>query len=283
MAIRDLLLSIDETDASPAREDAALAFAARNDAHLAALYCIGEIDVQGWVNWTGSALEERRRLETERAEQIVDRFRKKAERAGVSYETRIVRVAAHMVASEIAVHARYADMAILGQVDPGSPPIAGRHVVEHVVLACGRPVLVIPYIGAPMRNGAVEFGRNVMVAWNASREATRAVNDAMPVLEQSAHADLVVVNPVHGSYGQGDEPGSDIALHLSRHGIDVEVQRFEVNDLEPGDTILARLADRDTDLLIMGAYGHSRMRELVLGGATRSVLGQMTVPVLMSH
>lgn len=283
MAIRDLLLSVDETRASDAREDAALAFAADQGAHLAALYCIGEIDVQGWVDWTGNALEEPRRLEAERAEKVVDRFRQKAERAGVSYETRTIRVAAHQIASQVALHARYADMAILGQADPDEPPVAGSHLVEHVVLASGRPVLVIPYIGAPTRDGMVQFGRNVMVAWNAGREATRAVNDAMPLLEQATRAELVVANPIHGPYGHGEEAGADIALHLSRHGIEVEVQQLEMQGLGPADTILARLADRGSDLLVMGAYGHSRMRELVLGGATRGILLQMTVPVLMSH
>lgn len=283
MAIRDLLLSIDETGTSPAREDAALAFATEHGAHLVALYCIGEIDIQGWVDWTGSALEERRRLETEQAEKVVNRFRDKAERSGISYETRMVRVPAHAIASEIALHARYTDMVILGQVSPDDPPIGDRHIVEHVVLACGRPSLVIPYIGAPEKNGAIEFGRNIMVAWDDSREATRAVNDAMAVLERSSHVDLAIVNASRSPYAHGGEPGSDIALHLSRHGIEVEVQQLDTREMNPGDTLLARLSDRGTDMLVMGAYGHSRMRELVLGGVTQNILEHMTVPVLMSH
>lgn len=283
MALRNLLLNLDETRTCEVREDAALAFAAEHGAHITALYCIGEIDVQGWVDWTGTALEQRRQIDTERAEEVVARFRDKADRAGVAHETRTVRIGTHLIASELAMHARYADLLILGQVNPDEPPAAGRHMVEQVVLDCGCPVLVIPWIGAPKQHGEIRFGRRITVAWDAGREAARAVHDGLPLLERSEHVDVIAVNPLTATRGHGPEPGSDIALYLSRHGIEVEVQQLEARDLEPADTILARLSDHDSDMLLMGAYGHSRMRELVLGGVTRGILEHMTVPVLMSH
>lgn len=283
MALKNLLLVLDETEACARRMDAALAMARDHAAHLTALYCIGEPWMPGPPTVPAQLVEERRRLDSERADEVLERFHDKAKRSGVRYDSRTVRVGAGAVADTIALHARYADLAILGQIDPDDVPAAGRHLVEHVALGCGRPVLVIPYIGAPERGGEVVFGRNVMVAWDAGREAARAVYDALPVLERADHVDLLTVNPVAGARRHGDEPGADIALDLAHHGVDVEVQQLVAHDTEPGDVILARLSDRDSDMLVMGAYGHSRVRELVLGGVTRRVLEQMPVPVLMSH
>lgn len=283
MALRNLLLIVDETKACARRIDAALAMARTHDAHLTALYCVAEPWSPGPPIVPEAAVEEEHRLEAESTEKVLSAFRDKAERAGVHHDTRSVRSGAAAVGDTIALHARYADLAILGQVDPDDIPVAGRHVVEHVLLACGRPVLVIPYIGAPEQGGEVVFGRNIMVAWDASREAARAVGDALPILERADHVDLVTVDPVADAHRHGEEPGADIALELARHGVDVEVEQIAARDMRPGDVILARLADRGSDMLVMGAYAHSRVRELVLGGVTRSVLEQMTVPVLMSH
>ncbi len=122
-----------------------------------------------------------------------------------------------------------------------------------------------------------------MVAWDASREAARAVSDALPILERASSVAVVSVNPRSRDFGHGDVPGADIALHLARHGVKVDVQRIETRDLDVGNALLSHVASESADLLVMGGYGHSRLREMVLGGATRTILGEMTVPVLMSH
>jgi nucleotide-binding universal stress UspA family protein len=127
------------------------------------------------------------------------------------------------------------------------------------------------------------MGRNVLVAWNGSREATRAVNDALPILERAEKVTVLAVNPRKGGGDHGDIPSADIALHLARHGVKAEASQTVSNELEVGDTILSRLADFGSDLVVMGAYGHSRMRELLMGGVTRELLQHMTVPVLLSH
>ncbi len=165
-------------------------------------------------------------------------------------------------------------MVVLAQPDHSGE--LESHIAEDVVLSSGRPALVVPYIGA-----AKTIGERVMVAWDASREAARAVHDALPVLERAKSAVVLVINPHRGNHGA--EPGADIALHLARHGVEVEAQHLEVNDLSVADALLSRLADNGIDLLVMGAYGHSRLRELVLGGVTRQIFQEMTVPVLMSH
>ncbi len=151
-------------------------------------------------------------------------------------------------------------------------------MVGNLVMSAGRPALVIPYIGAPEG-----FGRTVTLAWDAGREAARTVADAMPLLERAEQVHVLAVNPRSGISGHGEEPGADIALHLARHGITAEVNHTHAQDVGVGDAILSWLSDSGSDLLVMGAYGHSRLRELVLGGVTRRLLDSMTVPVLISH
>jgi nucleotide-binding universal stress UspA family protein len=176
------------------------------------------------------------------------------------------------------MHARYADLVVLGQVSPDEPPYVGHHLPEEVVLSSGRPALVVPHDWAPG-----PLGGRVIVAWDASREAARAVSDAMPILEQANSVLAVSINPKSTPLGHGEVPGADIAAHLARHKVKVEVESVEMDRMEIGDALLSFGSDRGCDLLVMGAYAHSRLRELVLGGATRTILESMTVPVLMSH
>ena len=213
-----------------------------------------------------------------RAEAALARFAAVAGRNQIAFETRLDRALYTEVANALATHARYADLAILGQIDPDDPVAGPRYLPEEVVLGSGRPALVIPYIGA-----GASLGQRVVVAWDASREAARAVNDALPLLERAEAVSVVTINPRQAPFGHGEEPGADIGLHLARHGIKVDVRRVEAPDLDVANALLSELASQSADLLVMGAYGHSRLREFVLGGTTRTILAEMTVPVLMSH
>jgi nucleotide-binding universal stress UspA family protein len=178
-----------------------------------------------------------------------------------------------------ALHARYADLAILGQLDPERAETdLLRPRPEQVALASGRPVLIVPYAGH-----FDNVGRRVLIAWNATREAARAVSDSMPLLTSAALVTVLTIDPREGPHGHGEIPGADIALHLARHGVKTETERTISAGLPVGEALLSRAADLGADLIVMGAYGHSRVRELLLGGATRSMLRSMTVPVLMSH
>jgi nucleotide-binding universal stress UspA family protein len=138
--------------------------------------------------------------------------------------------------------------------------------------------LVVPYAGRFER-----IGERVLVAWNASREAARAVSDSLPLLSRAKSVTVMAVNPKSGPNAHGDVPGADIALFLARHGIKTEATQVFADDVDIGDMLLSRAADLGTDLLVMGAYGRSRLTELMLGGATRQILSEMTIPVLMSH
>jgi nucleotide-binding universal stress UspA family protein len=172
---------------------------------------------------------------------------------------------------------RFADLLILGQRDPEAPPTSvASDLVERVVMAGERPALVVPHVGAAKMPGV-----NVMICWNGSREAVRAATGALPLLEQAKRVHLLMVDP--RKISAATNPAADFAGWLGRHGIDVDVHYDSTDGSDIGGVILSRAADNDVDLIVMGLYGHSRMRELVLGGASRTLLASMTVPVLVAH
>jgi nucleotide-binding universal stress UspA family protein len=175
----------------------------------------------------------------------------------------------------LALHGRYADLLVLGQDDPES---GNAGLLEAVVFDSGRPVLAIPFAGS-----FKTIGKRVLVGWNASREASRALHDALPLIAKAETVTLFLANPTRGLDGHGEEPGADIARHMVRHGLKVEVAKVIADDVPDSALLLNHASDMGADLLVMGAYGHSRLREFILGGMTRSLLREMTVPVLLSH
>ena len=188
------------------------------------------------------------------------------------------RVTDGFVDSELAIQARYADLLVVGQTDPDAQTPTPSDLPEAVVLSTGRPTLVVPHIG--VRSPA---GGSVMLCWNASRESARAAADALPFLRAAEKVTVLVVDPRTSVSGHGAEPGADVAHWLARHGVKVTVQHDVATDGDVGEVILSRAADLDVDLIVMGVYGHSRVREMVLGGVSRTLLSAMTVPVFISH
>jgi nucleotide-binding universal stress UspA family protein len=176
----------------------------------------------------------------------------------------------------VPLHGRYADVIVIGQPNESDASGVEPDFAERLLLAAGRPVLIIPYAGE-----FPHIGTRVLVAWNAGREATRALTDAIPLLREADQVDVIAFNPRNAPHGE--VPGADIGLYLARHGIKVNVSQQTAEDVDVGNQLLSRAADLDSDLIVMGAYAHSRMQQLILGGATRTVLESMTVPVLMSH
>jgi nucleotide-binding universal stress UspA family protein len=168
--------------------------------------------------------------------------------------------------------ALYTDLVIVGQPDPDHP-VPDDGVAEGLLMACGRPVLMMPYVG-PRKS----FGKRIMVAWSGTREGSRAVHDALPLLQLAEEVIVYEVNPDEGAFS-----GEDLCDHLRRHGVNATAKHTVAHDLSIGDILLSAIADHSIDLLVMGGYGHSRLRELALGGATRQVMHEMTCPVLMSH
>jgi nucleotide-binding universal stress UspA family protein len=181
-------------------------------------------------------------------------------------------------ATQLGVHARYADLVVLGQADPDGDDVTPTDLPESLALSTGRPMLVVPHIGAKP-----PVGKTIMLCWNASRESARAASDALPLLRGADKVIVLSVDAKSSADGHGAEPGADVATWLARHGVKVTVQRDVAADSDVGSVILSRAADHDVDLIVMGLYGHSRLREMVLGGASRTLLASMTVPVLMAH
>lgn len=280
MSYKNLLVYLDETEASKSRAALALKLAERHGAHLTALGLVVEPVIPSFVyaQVPAEVLEARRGAVREQIQTVLDRFEAEAKRSSVETSLRMDDCLQSEVVRAVGLHARYSDLLILGQSNPEETPLGGGHLAEEVVLAAGRPLLIVPYIGADKT-----VGETVVVAWDASREAARAVSDSLPILEQAKEVVVIAVNPRGTADGHGQEPGADLALHLTRHGCSVQVERLESHEIGIGDTLLSFLADRSADLLVMGGYGHARLKELVLGGVTQHMMAHMTVPVLMSH
>ena len=283
MGFKDILVSVDTAGTVRGRIELAAALAERFNAHLVGLQTSispDEPQTRGYFEYFNRSLDafHEQFVERMRAEAAATRalFEEIAARHSVSAEWR---QASGYPSQAAALHGRYVDLIVLGQPDPGyvQAPLFQPSPGE-VALAVGRPLLVVPYAGT-----WTAIGRRVLIGWNASREATRAVNDALPLLVAAETVTVLAIDTSHGAQSHGDVPGADIAQHLARHGVKATVQSTVSGDIGVGDALLSWVSDVGADLLVMGAYGHSRDRELVFGGATRTVLESMTVPVLMAH
>jgi nucleotide-binding universal stress UspA family protein len=174
---------------------------------------------------------------------------------------------------------RCADLAIMGQPDPEDDQAGfGRRLAENVALSSGGPVLLVPYATARAQPGA-----NVLVAWDGGREAARAVRDALPLLGGAKRVTVVSAGVRRTAVDDMQRSHERLAAYLAANAVEAQFKRLEVAKHETGEAVLSQAADLGADLIVMGAYGHARVRELVLGGVTRTMLESMTVPVLMSH
>ncbi len=279
MTCKSILVQLDAGVHAHARLEVALRLAHQFHARLTGLFVSYMPDPRAFFVMAGTAdyyvAHERQRLE--RAAALERLFHAETARAEVDSRW----LAATGNANEfVPPHARLADLIIAGQDDPDDPEsFVADQFVEHLLMSAGRPVLLLPASGS-----AATPGQRVLVAWDGSREATRAIHDALPFLAQAADVTLLTVNAMRSEPPGSRLPGADIALTVARHGVHVNVREVTVESDTPiGDVLLSQAADTGCDLIVMGAYAHSRLHELVLGGATRTVLASMTVPVLLSH
>lgn len=273
--MKDILVYVDGSARDAVRVDLALAVARQHQAHLTGLHVIAPpfVPMMTHAPIPPEVIDEQVRMGRELAERAQAAFRARVDAAGAPAEWRAVEGYASEV---VGLHARYSDLVVLGQADPDT--MTASDVPDRVALAAGGPVLVVPRVGA-----FPTVGERVLVAWNASREAKRAVDDAMSILKRARDVTVVVVKPQAAAARHGDVPGADIALYLARHGVRAEAAQVYGEDIAIGDLLLSRAADLGTDLIVMGAYGYPRLMEVVLGGVTRALLAHMTVPVLLSH
>lgn len=269
---RSLLVHLDDQDACVARVDFAIRLARRLECHLVGLAPAGRAPVS--LGLEGSvALEQAMEYLHRIARQSARYFDESCQAAGlVSVESV---VSDDDTARSVVTHAHCSDLVIMGQGARASD----REAVEQVVLQSARPTLVVPCAGR-----LDTLGDNVLVAWNDSPEAARAVADAMPLL---CRAGKVTVMQCDTPADEARADGARRKLEALRrwlmwHGVDAQVQ-LETTEIDVGNALLSRAADLGADLLVMGAYGRPRWTERVLGGATRTLLASMTLPVLMSH
>jgi nucleotide-binding universal stress UspA family protein len=273
MSYKDILVIADNAKSAPARYDAAATLAGTG-AHVVALHVIEPPYMPASLmsaayaapstvaEWQESVVRER--LEATR--RLVDQAQ---QRNGVNFEWRQVKGNAVDVVLE---HGRYVDLIVASQTMTDDQPTLDV-TPEEVIMGAGRAVLLVPCYGK-----FPSIGERVLIAWNHTREAARAVQDALPLLKRAESVRIMEVNPKEDHIA-----GADIATHLARHGVKAEVGSATAGDIKVGDVILSRAADLGADLLVMGAYGHSRLREYTFGGVTLHILRHMTVPVLMSH
>jgi nucleotide-binding universal stress UspA family protein len=220
-------------------------------------------------------IDGQRREADNKARAAVSRFDQAAKRAGLSSETRILRATIAEAADQLGRIGRRFDLAVVGQPDrANSAP--DQIVDEGVLFGSGRPVIFVPFI----QKSGVTLDR-VMICWDGSRAAARAVADALPFLKKAKQVEIVIVSEKPNK--KDEIPGADLGQHLARHGLKVEIKHITAPDINVASAILSYAADSGTDMIVMGGYGHSRLREFVLGGVTRGMLESMTVPVLMSH
>jgi nucleotide-binding universal stress UspA family protein len=220
-------------------------------------------------------IESQRTESDKKARAAIARFEQATKRTGISAETRTISASISGAADQLGRIGRRFDLVIVGQ--PGRKDSLPDEVIdEGVLFESGRPVIFVPFI----QKGGVTLDR-IMVCWDGSRTAARAIADAMPFLKKAEQVEIVIISDKPGK--KDEVPGADLGQHLARHGLKVDVKRITSPDIDVPSTILSHAADSSADMIVMGGYGHSRLREFVLGGATRGLLEAMTVPVLMSH
>jgi nucleotide-binding universal stress UspA family protein len=278
MSLKTLLVHVDDGAAAESRTRAAARIAAEHGARLIGGYCVSTAEIVPSVaSMMPDELVAQRLLEGLAAQRKAEqRFREWAGAAGAPLKWRAP--AGDPLLAMLA-HGRCSDLVVFGQPDPGDPDaqFAGE-LISTALMGLGRPLLVVPYIGV-----ADTLGQRILVAFDGSREASRAVGDAMIFLQRAREVRVLL--------GQRDDPrapanlrtGERLAGWLADHGVRATIEHDASPPANVGESLLSRAADFSSDLIVMGGYGHSRIREFVLGGTTRSMLQSMTVPVLMSH
>jgi nucleotide-binding universal stress UspA family protein len=284
MPFKDIVVHVDLGPASEPRVQLACEIARRHRAHLLAFYCLELAPFTRFSPWGDPGYSDFASIQNLQqnyraaalaaAGKIEAVFHAEANRAGINGKWRFVE---GIGTASVVRQARYADLAILGQANPEAPSQSSV-VPEEVVLSSGGPVLIVPQAGR-----FASACRRVLVAWNASREAARAVADALPFLTRAEAVQVLVVDAQTHPTAHGEEPGADIAQHLVRHGAKVDVRRLSSGGVAVGRLILSEAAAFGADLVVMGAYGHSRLTEFVFGSATRTALQEAGIPVLMSR
>ena len=214
------------------------------------------------------------------AQKMRDRFaQQNVGNLGVQTEVRVVESVLLAPSPMATMHAHYADLIVVpSAADAGADSGLAHEYFVNLLIGSGRPVLVVP-----PKYHAKSAPKRAVIAWQPSRETARAVHDALPLLKSAESVDILVIEPEIGEFAHGDQPGADIATHLAKHGLKVQVYVRPRMGHSVAVSILQHAKEVGADLLVAGGYGHSRFREFMLGGVTRDLLRATHLPVLFSH
>lgn len=279
MAFKSILTIITNADSSAAQIDAAVALARREDAHLDVL-CVGVDLTQTGYYYAGATAiltQEAYNQAREEADAAEAKIRQRLEAEDIRWgvDTAVAQVGA--LGGPVAMLARFSDLVVLAKPYGPKGSQAAEAIVEAALFEGRAPVLVLPegYTGA-------DFGQRVALAWNQSDQALFATRAALPVLKAAAMVDITIIDPpTHGP--ERSDPGGMLSQLLSRHGVHAEVSVLARTLPKTSEVLARHVRDINADLVVMGAYGHSRFREAILGGTTRNMLEHADVPVLMAH
>lgn len=277
--LQDLLVVTTHGRGDQAALQAGIALAESEGARLAVLVCVPlTVPIAFELNPVPTDFyAQLQQAERERGEQAAAQWRQALARSRAQGDVRLVETRYTPPASIAALHARHADLAIVGGVaDEAS--IWADSVFLELLTDAGRPVLVVP----PQHAITAPFA-HVVVAWQPTREAARAVHDSLPLLQRAGSVDVLVVDPVVDETRHGEEPGADLAAHLARHGVRVRVVSRPLAGESVAAVIVRQAVETGAGLIVAGGYSHSRLRQRLFGGVTRSLLESSPVPVLLSH
>ncbi|MCP4010614.1 MAG: universal stress protein [Proteobacteria bacterium] len=279
MQYKNILVYLDQGASNKERVNTAIAIATEHNAQLTGVVvnALPNSSILSRLGiGKGDALMEQARVD---AQVVIERFEQQTDKAGVKADTRVIECLEGKAPEKLARMARIFDLSIMRQANPDKPNASFiAELSEEVMFSSGRPVFFMPYIGAhniPCKNG--------LVAWDGSKAATRAIHDALPILEMMDKVVILIVDADKIEHYTESKPGEELSRHLSAHGVNNSISRIPKGDASTSTVILNELSDTGADILIMGGYGTPKLREVMLGGVTRTLFECMTVPVFMSH
>jgi nucleotide-binding universal stress UspA family protein len=276
--IKDIIVNLEHKIARDPARDFAITIAETFDAHVAGIAFAYVPDVPGYVMLEiPSDIVVQMIAESEKAAlAAIERFDAAARRSLLSAEHRLFKSIGSFAPLILSTLARRFDLGVLMQSEPNG--VDNDDMIEISLFQSGRPLMVVPYI----QKDGLKLD-HVVCCWDGSRAAARAINDGLPLLIKATTVDLLIVLNEKTSTAPNIIRGAEMAKHLARHDVKVQIVTVPAADIDVSNAILSYVADVSGTLIVMGGYGHAKLREVILGGVTRDMLKSMTVPVFMSH
>jgi nucleotide-binding universal stress UspA family protein len=276
--IKDIIVHLEHRIARDPARDFAVTIAETFDAHVAGVAFAYTPDFPGYVMLeTPPDILAQMMAESEKAAlAAIERFDAAARRSLISAEHRLLKAIGASAPVVLSRLARRYDLSVFMQSEPNG--VDNDDMIEASLFDSGRPLIVVPYI----QKEGLKLD-HVVCCWDGSRAAARAINDGLPLLAKATTVDLLIVVNEKTNSAQNEIRGAEMAKHLARHDVKVQIVTIPAADIDVANAILSYVADISGTLIVMGGYGHPKLREVILGGVTRNMLKSMTVPVVMSH